>query len=84
MSRPRRTLREREGAARPGIVPNAVYTSRQAARLLNLAYRVLLDYAREGAIRSREYKNRRLFQGQWLLDWLQAQPAGRELEEART
>ncbi|HBI41751.1 MAG TPA: hypothetical protein DDY78_02715 [Planctomycetales bacterium] len=57
------------------INPLAVYTAKQLSAMLDVGEGSLAEARRRGALRSTRKGRRVLFLGEWVLDWLRAEPA---------
>lgn len=83
MGRRRKEIPGRAGENVGVIQATAIYTAAEAHRLLRIGRKVLSAEVREGRIACRWHGPRQLFEGRWLLDWVEKLPAQRP-ENTRT
>jgi hypothetical protein len=57
------------------INPLSVYTSEQLSTMLDASEATLAEARRSGALRATRKGRRVLYLGEWVLDWLRAEPA---------
>ena len=56
------------------INPDAYYDIAETRKLLRLSVRALNKACTSGELRHRVISGRKLFKGEWLIDWINAQP----------